>query len=1034
MKALWNGLEVNLLLMLFIVVLFTNGTYAQVTVVNIIPNSRSNETQQDSEPNLAVNPANPLQIAGSAFTPAPPVTPPLPPPTNAPIYVSVDGGNTWVLNTIVPGNSTLTGTGDITVRFGGNSNILYAGTLRGGSSFRMNILRTPNFTGPAIMTVLVNRSGAGVDQPYIQATTVLGGAGAGNDRVYVGNNDFNAVGGRTATIDRSLNAATAPSPAGFNAFRIEARTTAGEDQPPIRTAIHPDGTVYGIFYRKTSCRFCANRICDVVVVRDDNWGAGATPFTALVDPSDTQSGRLVVQNRTVPWANFSQAAFGQERFVGSNISIAVDPRNSDIVYIAWADRVGTTGYTLHVRRSGNRGNNWSADLRTITNATNPALAINVNGTVGFLYQQVTGTGSSQRWATHLERTTDDFTTPPTDLILANVPANTPTVARWVPYIGDYVHLMAIGKDFYGIFSANNTPNNSNFPQGVTYQRNANFITNTLLALDGITPLKNVDPNGKDVSIDPFFFRVTELADEADFYVRDWTDSPTSRDTGLEPSTNPVFYFTSDVWNRRSNMPGAFNANDQPQSRDPQISTLGNNFAFARVHRKATGTAETVTLHFLKSEFGTGSNYQNANTTPDPTLAFAATEVAKTMTSGYEWTLTATSSSHTCLAVEISTSNDPFVPPSLLGRAPGWPTTDLMVINDNNKAQRNMGVYSTGGEGMASFYAIAHNAATFLRDMEIHYAITPEVLERLRKPRIDVIGDTSNSFIFGNTITLANMQPGENRWIGLTIPVPADTTQALLPVEFYEIVDNLPVNGFIIAAQPSPLDNVIRDNLEFHGEVFIRMAAAFNISGANEEGKAALDLFLKDKISESEYLEFLRQHIDSMQNLLSELLSSQNSDDPFEAKVTLKDLAGFVASNDVKRAVPAHSTFLHKMDAFLTMLQKLQGDPADILQNVRWQKELYANLPQLKDIEFTGQLLEKSDKFIIEYQTRQIGNDDYPKLINELLESFRKTAEALKDGNLQLERDIINMERNLNSPTALQKAHREYLLKLQTLVK
>jgi len=27
--------------------------------------------------------------------------------------------------------------------------------------------------------------------------------------------------------------------------------------------------------------------------------------------------------------------------------------------------------------------------------------------------------------------------------------------------------MAVGKDFYGIFCANNTPNNNNFPNGVT---------------------------------------------------------------------------------------------------------------------------------------------------------------------------------------------------------------------------------------------------------------------------------------------------------------------------------------------------------------------------------------------------------------------------------------------------------------------------------------------------------------------------------------------------------------------------------------
>ena len=43
----------------------------KVLLVNIIPRSLSGETNQDSEPTLAVNPANPLHIVASAFTPDP---------------------------------------------------------------------------------------------------------------------------------------------------------------------------------------------------------------------------------------------------------------------------------------------------------------------------------------------------------------------------------------------------------------------------------------------------------------------------------------------------------------------------------------------------------------------------------------------------------------------------------------------------------------------------------------------------------------------------------------------------------------------------------------------------------------------------------------------------------------------------------------------------------------------------------------------------------------------------------------------------
>ena len=467
---------------------------AQITVVNMIPNTQSNETNQDSEPNLAVDPANPTRIVGSAFTPSTGFC-----PSNlAPVFVSTDGGGTWVLSCIIPSDAVGSGTSDITVRFAGSSGTLYAGILRRPGTFLMNVLRTNAILGPGAMTTIANRSP--VDQPYVQATTI-----GGTDRVYVGDNSCcpPSPGGRTAAIDQSLNAG-APTPT-FTTSNIDARATAGQDGPPIRPALHPDGTVYAAFYHWTARtgNFSPNATitADVVVVRDDAGGAGPTPYTALVDGGDGLAGMRVVQGRTVPWANTIQPNFGQERFVGSNLSLAVDPRNSGTVYVAWADRVGTSDYTLHVRRSLDRGVTWSNDLRTITNATNPALAINADGTVGFLYQQVfrivTGSTAIRFWITRLERTDDGFATVQ-DAVLAGVPADTPA-ASFLPYIGDYVHLLAVGRDFYGIFSANNTPDIANFPNGVIYQRNANFATKTLLGTNNQTPVN--------VSIDPFFFKV-----------------------------------------------------------------------------------------------------------------------------------------------------------------------------------------------------------------------------------------------------------------------------------------------------------------------------------------------------------------------------------------------------------------------------------------------------------------------------------------------------------------------------------------------
>lgn len=82
----------NLVRALTLLLMVTPVTTAQVTVRNMIPRSWSAETNQDCEPNLAVNPANPLQIAGSAFTFDTATTTTMV-GNLAPIFVSSDGGN-----------------------------------------------------------------------------------------------------------------------------------------------------------------------------------------------------------------------------------------------------------------------------------------------------------------------------------------------------------------------------------------------------------------------------------------------------------------------------------------------------------------------------------------------------------------------------------------------------------------------------------------------------------------------------------------------------------------------------------------------------------------------------------------------------------------------------------------------------------------------------------------------------------------------------------------------------------------------------
>ena len=85
-----------------------------------------------------------------------------------------------------------------------------------------------------------------------------------------------------------------------------------------------------------------------------------------------------------------------------------------------------------------------------------------------------------QWSTVLELTGDGFATVERQ-VLHQAPGDVPSAGLNLPFLGDYLRMITVGKDFYGIFSGNNTPDLANFPVGVTYQRDANFITHQLLS-------------------------------------------------------------------------------------------------------------------------------------------------------------------------------------------------------------------------------------------------------------------------------------------------------------------------------------------------------------------------------------------------------------------------------------------------------------------------------------------------------------------------------------------------------------------------
>jgi hypothetical protein len=975
----------------------------QVTVVDMIPNAMSNETVRDAEPNVTANPANPLRIAASAFTPDPGAS------GIGPVFISTDGGNNWDVRTILTGGNR---TVDATLRFGGLSGVLYAGIIRSDNT-QANILRKADFTLNGAAEILSNR--ANDDQPWVEAATLM--RGSAPDRFFMGSNDNVSP----ADVDQSQNIATAAPPAGLATFGVDG-TALCRDAPAVRPAIHGSGRIYVAYLRWNDCSgtFPTG---DVVVARDDNWASSAPRYQALM--TGPSPGVSVAAGRTFPFLD----TLGSQR-VGSTLAIAVDPSNRDVVYVAWGEGNSGPNQELHLRRSIDGGAMWSADLRVIANATNPGLAVNSLGVVGFLYQRNTG-GMNARWETHFEYSDNGFTTGQTDVLIANLPDQVGSYGGVNP-IGDYANVVAAGKNFYGVFSGFNLADTANFPQGVSYLRNHDFAAKKL---------RNV-ANSADVaeSIDPFFFRVRMLPPEKDFYARDWNNGVTG-DDGTEPSTHPVFYQTADVWNRRGTLPGMFGANDPPPNEDAGngAGNIGDNWAFARIRRNAPSagiSAANVNAHFLVSQFGTGSAYSDDTTMnpdltfdPDTSVSFLPAEVGPKITAASHWTLAPTASTHICLAVEISTTDDPYVAPSLANQWPGWSSgTDLRVLADNNKAQKNMGLSITPARGIGlsdSYFAIVHNAAPFTRDLELAFEVEPPVARKLR-PLLAVAGEQPIQIGKNDSTILRDMTPGENRWVEVRFDAADIERDELLPIHFFERFAGVPVNGFTIAARGGSLEEAIAQKLALHRSVFTRLAA-LGVKGAEAEVRWA-DAGGK-RIAPAKYVGALRRG--SLRQLLRTVakvvLPIAARDPSFHLDESIAAFNTSVDSGDATRTVLAHSALLNALDAAITRSRLEGGAAADIVTTIAWQRELFGQTPRLAKLSCAGKAAEAAAQYVDAIGRRRITNRDYPGFLHDAAECFAETASYF--GSDELKKNVAAIEEAGDDLLLAQRAHRSFLLTL-----
>jgi len=316
-----------------------------VRVVNIIPEILSGELDLDWQPSLAVNPANPDKIV---------ITFHKPPPGNVKYWYSFDRGETWQLNLSQPGDQA-----DQSVGLGASGELYWAiARTPTPTTVNLYVLRTGDLMNGPFTQIDNPPVRTDFDQPYVEALTHRQLLPPDQDKLYIGYVDRsqNMAYSSIATVDVCLDAKAAPPI--FTPVVLNSRPTVPpQDGYEVRPAAHSDRTVYVAYKGYTVPYDGTTVITNIVVARDDNWGAGG--FKDLTDPSDGKPGRIVR-----PSVHILDPQFLGHQRLDNDLSIAVDPTNSDKVCIVWGDNAGSN-YTLRVRRSvdkwgnyGGRGNDW----------------------------------------------------------------------------------------------------------------------------------------------------------------------------------------------------------------------------------------------------------------------------------------------------------------------------------------------------------------------------------------------------------------------------------------------------------------------------------------------------------------------------------------------------------------------------------------------------------------------------------------------------------------------------------------------------
>lgn len=433
MKPLFaTAIRVSLLVVAFSVL----PAQAQVRQVNIATDATDPANSADTEPSIAVNPTNPLDIAVVAFSGNWSAT------TAAPVWRSSDGGLTWRRVAQIPQPvAGSNGPGDQKLAFdnAGRLHVAELGVNTGGVLADFVYRQTG-----AVDALLTPGAAYGDDQPHLDIDRSAAGPCSG--RLYSPWLNFGVARPRS-TVSNSANR-------GVTLADVGAGDNGTFPNRTSRVAIAPNGRVYLIYKTREgglTAEPNAFENAHFRVNRSDDCGA---TWTGLGAAGVSVHGAGAVQ--TFFTNQFGAPPRPVARARSSDAWIAADPGDGD-VYAAYVQRDGSGFGQVFVARSTDQGVTWTT--RRVTSGTHhsayPEIAVAANGAVGVLYVDFEDNGSVTTFRHRFARSFDNGGTWNDQILQSMNPATLSNAASGFLW-GDYEGLTAEGNTFYGVFTGQST--------------------------------------------------------------------------------------------------------------------------------------------------------------------------------------------------------------------------------------------------------------------------------------------------------------------------------------------------------------------------------------------------------------------------------------------------------------------------------------------------------------------------------------------------------------------------------------------------